>query len=98
MHHTPLQAMLLCKPTIYGCTLRAAANYESTGTTPPCIKDATDVCIFDPEPCFCGCFFDVPGCTFSVALNYLPTSTKDDPNPPYKCIAAGFALFPAPSP
>ena len=51
------QAELLCIPTIFGCTYKAAGNYDSTATTPSCPRNGT---------CYDGCYWDISGCTDST--------------------------------
>jgi len=81
---------LQCLPTIYGCTYRASANYDSSATTPACPRNGTYTTgaykgrpwfIWDTY-CYDGCYWDVPGCTDSAGMNYMYTATKDNPDAP----------------
>ena len=82
---TSSQADLLCIPTIFGCTFKAAGNYDSSATTPACPRNGT---------CYNGCYWDISGCTDSTGMNYMLTATKDNPETPcnfpnFGCMAEG---------
>ena len=91
---------LQCLPTIYGCTYRASANYDSSATTPACPRNGTYTTgaykgrpwfIWDTY-CYDGCYWDVPVRAPSPPSGVLPPRP---PSPLPPCTLAPCTLHPA---